>query len=227
MLAGMIEARPAPSFMRDRTPRRARIGALIATLPTRAALAILVATLGSCTTTARVSDVYTALDGNGDRKRSVFSTDTKEIHCIVESGIGRKGTTLETLVRQLQGYDFVNDKVFDTNRVTANVETALTPADSIQKTDLILNPKGPDGSDAAGAPFARGRFQCEAYLDGKVEQIAIFNVDFPDCPASSIRPGTTCLGFYRPRMSCRKYGLTATDPAQCRCSPTAGWECDP
>lgn len=221
MLAGMIEASPAPSFMQDRVPRHAGIAALVA------ALLVLVGVLTSCTTTARVVDVYTALDGNGDRQRSVFFTDTKEIHCIVESGIGRKGVTLETLVRQLQGYDFVNDKVFDTNRITANLETSPTPTDGVQKTDLILNPQAPDGSDASGAPFLRGRFQCEAYLDGKLEQIAIFNVDFPDCPSSSIRPGTTCLGFYRPATQCRKYGFTSTDRAQCRCSPTAGWECDP
>ena len=181
----------------------------------------------SCTTTARVSDVYMALDGNGDRRRTTFYTDTKEIHCVVEAGIGRKGATIEGLVREVQAYDFVADKFFATNRVAANAEVSPSPGDGIQKTDIVLKPQSPDGNDASGAPFPPGRFQCEAYLDGQLSQVAIFNIDFPDCPASTIRPGVVCFGFYKQNKACAKYGLTSTDQAACRCSITKGWECDP
>jgi hypothetical protein len=197
-----------------------RIGALVTML------LVLGGTLPSCLATARVTDVYLALDGNGDRKRTVFFTDTKEIHCVVEAGIGRAGVTLETIVRQLQAYDFVADKNFATDRVAANVEVSPSASDGIQKTDVVLKPQGPDGNDDTGAPFPRGRFQCEAYLDGEITQIAIFNIEFPDCPAASISPGTVCYGFYRQNTECRRYGITSTDPAQCRCSTTKGWECD-
>ena len=200
--------------------KAARIGARFA------ALAVLCGVVASCTTTARVSDVYMALDGSGDRKRTVFFTDSKEIHCIVEAGIGRRGVTLETIVRELQSYDFVADRFFPSDRVSANIESAPTPADGIQKTDLSLNPHAPDGSDAAGAPFSPGHFQCEAYLDGVLAQTAVFNVDFPPCPASAIRPATTCFGFYKQNAQCPRYGVTSRDPAQCRCSSTKGWECD-
>ena len=200
--------------------KRARLGARIT------ALLVLCGTLASCTSTARISDVYMALDGNGDRKRTVFFTDTKEIHCIVEAGIGRKGVTIETIVRELQSYDFVADRFFPSDRVSANVETAPSPGDGLQKTDVAINPKAPDGSDAAGGPYAPGHFQCEAYLDGTLEQTAIFNVDFPPCPAAAIRPATTCFGFYKQNAQCPRYGVTSRDAAQCRCSPTKGWECD-
>src|SRR4051812_2614820 len=119
---------------RESPPRLGRLRARVTAVT--ATLLILAGT--SCTTTARVSDVYLALDGNGDRKRNIFFTDTKEIHCVVESGVGRRGVTLEAIVRQLQEYDFVADKFFETDRVTANIETSPAPGDGIQKTDLVL-----------------------------------------------------------------------------------------
>ena len=199
---------------------RMRIGALVVTS------AVLLPTLASCTATARVSDVYMALDAAGDRRRSVFFTDTKEIHCVVEMGIGRKGATIETIVRELQAYDFVADRFFATDRVIANVEASPTPADGIQTLDVVLKPKAPDGSDTNDGPFLPGHFQCEAYLDGKLEQTAIFNVDFPDCPASTIQSGTLCFGFYKQNLECPRYGVTSRDSAKCHCSTATGWVCD-
>jgi hypothetical protein len=180
--------------------------------------------LSSCTTTARIDDVYLALDANGDRKRSVFYTDTKEIHCVVEMGIGRPGTTVESIVRQLQAYDFKGDRFLDTDRVTANAETAPQPGSGLQKLNITLKPSGPDGQDADGAPFAPGRFQCEAYLDGQLEKSAIFNIDFPPCPQAAIRAASTCYGFYKKGLQCPKYGVTSHDPLTCTCK-IAGWEC--
>ena len=187
---------------------------------------VLLAAVVSCTSTARVSDVYTALDGTGARKRNVFFTDTKEIHCVVELGIGRKGATVEALVRELQAYDFVSDKFFATDRVLTNVETAPTPSDGIQIVDVTLKPRGPDGVETDGLPFPPGHFVCEAYLDGKLEQTAVFNIDFPDCPASMIVPATLCFGFYKQNLECPRYGVSSRDTAKCHCTTLKGWECD-
>ena len=187
---------------------------------------LLCGSLTACLSTARVNDVYMALDSNGDRQRSVFFTDTKEIHCVVELGIGRAGVTFETIIRQLQAYDFVTDKTFFTDRVTTSVESSPSPSSGIQKADVVMKPRGPDGAEVSEGPFQPGHFVCEAYLDGKLEQSAVFNVDFPDCPASTIQARSACFGFYPQNKSCKKYGLTSTDNAQCRCSATKGWECD-
>jgi hypothetical protein len=184
------------------------------------------ACLASCTTTARVDDVYTALDSNGDRRRNVFFTDSKEIHCVVEMGIGRPGTTIESLVRQLQAYNFESDAFFETDRVVANAETSPPRAQGLQKLDISLRPSGPNGEEAIGSPYPPGRFQCEAYLDGTLEQTAIFNVDFPACPQASIRPKTLCYGFYKKDLRCPKYGVTSKDPLTCTCSAVTGWECE-
>lgn len=188
---------------------------------------LLVGAVSSCTSTARITDVYMALDGEGDRKRNVFFTDSKEIHCVVEMGIGRPGTTVEVIIRQDQSYDFIADRFFDADRTAANAENAPTRQQGIQKLDVTLKPAGPDGEDATGSPFPPGRYQCEAYLDGSLEKVAIFNIDFPPCPIATIRPGSLCYGFYKKLDVCPKFGVTSREPAKCRCSQLKGWECDP
>ena len=80
---------------------------------------------------------------------------------------------------------------------------------------------------ADGQPFPPGRYQCEAYLDGKLELVSIFNIDFPPRPTASIPPGSLCYGFYKKIDVCPKYGVTSRDPARCRCTFDKGWECDP
>lgn len=188
---------------------------------------LLAGALSSCTATARITDVYMALDGNGDRRRNVFFTDSKEIHCVVEMGIGRPGTTVTAIVRQDQSYDFIADRFFEADRVLANAENGPTPQEGIQKVDVVLKPAAPDGADAPGSPYPPGRYQCEAYLDGQLQKVSIFNIDFPPCPTASILPGALCYGFYKKLDVCPKYGDTSRDPAKCRCSALKGWECDP
>lgn len=181
--------------------------------------------LPGCTDTANISDVYTALDGQGDRRRNVFFTDSKELHCIVEMGIGRKGVTIDVLFRQLQTYDFVADRFFETDRVFASAENNPQPADGIQTFDVSLLPLDPDGKTANGGPYPPGRYVCEARLDGTLEKVAIFNINFPPCPTATIQQGTVCYGFYKKGLQCPRYGLTTRDPAQCTCDQTKGWQC--
>jgi hypothetical protein len=199
----------------------ARIGALAVTS------LLLAGALSSCATTARITDVYMALDGQGDRKRNVFVTDTKEIHCVVEMGIGRKGVTIEGLIRAIQDYDFAADKFFDTNRVLANAEGSPTPAEGVQKFDITLKPADPSGMPVDGAPFPPGRFVCEASLDGVLEKVAVFNIDFPDCPAATIVPLTVCIGFYKADTACPRFGATSVGGPFCHCDAAKGWQCDP
>ncbi len=199
----------------------ARIGALVVST------FLLLGALSSCATTARISDVYMALDGQGDRKRNVFVTDSKEIHCVIEMGIGRKGVTVEALIRQVQAYDFPSDKFFETNRVVANAEASPHPSDGIQLLDVQLEVLDASGSAAQNAPFPTGRFVCEATLDGELQRTAIFNVDFPDCPAATIIGGTQCIGFYKNLAVCPRYGVSAGGPPNCQCDELKGWQCDP
>jgi hypothetical protein len=199
----------------------ARIGALAVTS------LLLLGALSSCATTARIVDVYMALDGQGDRKRNVFVTDTKEIHCVAEMGIGRPGVTVEGLIRAIQDYDFAADKFFDTNRVLANAEGSPQPAEGIQKFDITLKPADKSGMPIDGAPFPPGRFVCEMSLDGVLEKVAVFNVDFPPCPTSFIAPDTVCIGFYKALSVCPRQGESSVGGPNCQCDAVKGWQCDP
>src|SRR5688572_11322159 len=62
--------------------------------------------VASCTATANITEVYTSIDATGERRRNVFFTDSKEIHCLAEYGSGRTDVTFEGIIRQLQEYDF-------------------------------------------------------------------------------------------------------------------------
>ena len=196
-------------------------------LPLAVASVLLLAAVSSCATTARINDVYTALDATGTRRRNVFFTDTKEIHCVAEMGIGRPGVTVEAIIRSLQSYDFVSGRYFEQNRVLANAEGSPQRAEGIQHFDVTLKPAGPNGEDATGQPFPPGRFICEVYLDGELTKTAIFNIAFPDCPTALIRTGTQCFGFYKDLYVCPKYGVSSGDERKCRCNKATGGECDP
>lgn len=186
---------------------------------------MLLGALVSCTATARITDTYMALDGAGDRRRKDFLTDTSEIHCVVEMGIGRKGSTVSVFIRQLQRYDFASDRFIDVDNGAAQAEAVPSPQEGIQKLDVRFTPVGPRGEEVSGAPFPPGRFQCEASLDGELQKVAIFNVDFPLCPMVQIRPGTQCFGFYKNKKECPRYGLTSAEKFTCTCSIANGWEC--
>lgn len=190
----------------------------------------LAAVLTSCST-ANISDLYMSTDGSGDHKRTTFYTDSVEVNCIAEAGIGRKDATIEVIVRQLQGYDYLKNTFFATNRVYAYTQAQPAPADGIQKVDVSIIPLPPGGNLAAATgdiPFEVGHFQCEAYLDGDLERTTVFNINFPPtCPESFITPTSLCFGYYPLNQVCKKYG-DSSDPNQgnCTCTVDKGWSCD-
>lgn len=182
--------------------------------------------LPACTSTAEVGDVYMALDGSGARRRTVFYTDSKEIHCISELGIGREGVTIEGIIRQIQRLDPADPTRFlTTNRVLAAAEASPSRAETMQLFDLQLSKEGPNGETGDAVPFLHGRYRCEIYLDGELKGSAVFNINEPPCPTATIQPGTMCAGFYAPGKECPAYGDSSSDPARCTCNPTRGWSC--
>lgn len=187
-----------------------------------------VALLPSCTSTANVTEVYTALDGDGNRRRNEFFTDTKEIHCIAEAGIGRPGVTIEGFIRQLQAYDFAQNRYVPVDRVLAYTEFSPSPNQQPTKIDLSLTPGEGEKEGAQNAneqPFIAGRYQCEVRLDGAVEGIAVFNIDFPPCPPAVIIPGSRCFGYYRENDLCPASGESGAPDPKCSCTLLGGWKC--
>lgn len=189
-------------------------------------------TVVACTATANVAAVYTSIDADGARRRNVFFTDSKEIHCIAEVSNGREDVTLEGIIRQLQVYDFGAGSYANVDRVVANIEvrpqrTSGPPA----KIDVALStaagasaPGGEGGQETQ--PYPAGRYQCEILLDGALVGTALFNIDFPPCPTAVIQPGSLCVGYYRPSDACPRDGESTStpNPPRCTCEPS-GWSC--
>lgn len=185
---------------------------------------IVLGALPACSSTARIVDVYMALDGSGERKRSVFFADSENVFCVIEAGISRPGVTIETVFRQLQAYDRPNGKYFDTDRVYANGEFAPGPTNGNSKLATQLTFQGPDGQPIANEPLETGRFACEVSLDGKLEKSAVFNIEFSACPIAEIIQSTRCIGFFELNRECRRYGDSSGDAAKCTCQ-LSGWDC--
>lgn len=228
-LACMASNGPLFRWISRRTSRR--IPGVIATSLVAATVVGSSSGLVACTT-ANVVDVYTALDGQGDRKRNVFFTDSKEIHCVAEIGVGRPGVTIEAIIRQRATYDFVNRTyIQNLDRVVASAESSPSRDSGLQKFDISLEkvvPTATDGSlgasNPADIPYEAGGYVCEVYLDGNLEGSAEFIIAFPDCPTSRITPKTICIGFYEPSKTCPAYGVSSTEQATCTCEAT-GWRC--
>ncbi len=192
---------------------------------------------GACSTTANISDVYTGLDApdaNGDtRRRTVFFTDTKEIHCIAEMGVGRPDVTVETFIHQIRAFDFQANEFFETDRYLGFVEIKPErqggsdgqPSKPVY-LDFVLGRVDADGQPKDDAPFEAGSYVCEVALDGEIQKTARFNIDFPPCPSAFLVPNGPCFRFFKEGDECPQYGILSDDPAKCTCSALRGWECD-
>ncbi len=189
-----------------------------------AAAALLAPTAAACSKTAGIEDVFTALDGDGMRRRGRFTTDSKAVHCIIEFSASRPGATLEVLIRQIA---LPNGE--PTNRVLVSVEQMPPRANRLQATGVQFRGTDETTGEPAGdeEPIPAGTYRCEARLDGELGGLAEFRVDFADCPPALIPDNTRCGGFYDPNKRCKKYGVTSTAAVDRLCTCTSGtWICD-
>jgi len=194
----------------------------------------LVSSLTACPIpTAGVFDAYMSIDGT--RRQNVFSTDTKNIQCVaVISAAQTRPTTVEMLVRQEQVLNLQG------SAVPANVILVYADFAGGGTQTLALKPVEKDAGDGTqstqeAVPFPAGRFRCEIYLDGKLEEALPFNVTFAPCPPQRIENGAKCGGYYEANRRCPQGGLGIPGSGQppgnfggdCVCSgdPAAVWQC--
>jgi len=191
----------------------------------------LVSSLTACpVSTAGIFDAYMSIDGT--RRQNTFYTDTKNISCTVDvRGAQSRPVTTEVLIRQ--------EQILGLQRNALNVNVVRTYSDfsGFGTNTVSLKPAGPDGGtggDDTPVPFPAGRFRCEIYLEGKLEETLPFNVDFAPCPPQLIEPGAVCGGFYEGGRSCPRggagipnSGVPETNIGRCTCSGELGslWVC--
>lgn len=197
----------------------------------RGALAILAssllafAVLPACSTTANVVDVYMGLDAPDDtgqtRRRNVFFTDSKAIHCIAVVGQGRPDATFEVFIRQILSYDLLTKDTKDVDRYLSYREMTLGRGTEPTYLDVEFTAEDDEGNEA---PYPPGSYVCEVALDGVLMGTAGFNIVVPPCPPATIPQGGICLGYYPVGTECPKYGELSGDPQTCICDPE-GWRC--
>lgn len=194
----------------------------------------LVSSLTACPiATAGIFDSYMSIDGT--RRQNIFSTDTKNIVCTaVVTAAQSRPTTVEMLIRSEQ-------ILLPTNVAEArNAVLVYSDFSGTGTQSLELKPEPKDAGDGTQAnqqavPFPAGRFRCEIYLDGKLEEALPFIVNFAPCPPQQIEPGAKCGGYYENNRVCPASGLGIPDAAPgpgtfggtCTCAgdPSAVWVC--
>jgi hypothetical protein len=164
--------------------------------------------------TAGFKDSYTALDGQGDRKRTSFHTDTESIYCVVEMASGVSDVTVVAKVRALQLYDEFTGRPHGVDMIVGVEEQAPGAGPNITISFSILKPEGANF-------YPAGRFACELFLDGELESRLEFEVRYPACPFQPVEPETACAGLVL-------LGAECPSPlgGSCTCAKGSGiWEC--
>ena len=158
----------------------------------------------------RVSDVYSALDSGGERRRTEFFTDTESIYCIADIAGAAKGTTVNAKIRIVQIAGRGTDLLIAIGEDVVSDATPTTVAFQLQKPQ-----------DATDAPWPVGKFECDILLDGALDGSAIFDITMPACPVYPVSPGEVCAGYYPPGARCPAIDQTMT----CTCGPEGVWGC--
>jgi hypothetical protein len=184
-------------------------------IASRLLLLLAVVPLASCNTAA-VEHSYMSLDSQGDRRRTVFYTDTDTIYCIGELAIGRKDVSVEGAFRATALAEPPTGDLVPTDTVLAVQDTSpdATGSDIVVAFQLIKT------ADPQG-PWPAGKFACDLSIDGELEASVPFEIQYPACPFQPPSDGDQCAGFFLPQSQC-----AGADAAQsCVCSEAGVWRC--
>ena len=179
-------------------------------------LLLLSVPLLSCNTAA-VKKSYMALDAEGNRKRSVFFTDTDSIYCIGELAVGRKDVSVEAALRSTALALPTTGELVPIESVIAvkDVSPASTGSD-VKVSFQLLKVEHPKD------PWQAGKFVCDLSIDGVVETSTPFEIQYPPCPFQPPIDGEGCAGFFLPQSVCPG----AIAPQSCTCTDLGAWQCN-
>jgi hypothetical protein len=165
--------------------------------------------------TAGFKDTYMALDATGNRKRTVFFTDTESIYCVAEMASGVDDVTVTAKLRARTLYDEFTGQPYALGTIIGVEEQAPGAGTDITVSFQV---EKPDGSDT----YPAGRLTCELYLDGKLESELDFEVRYPNCPFEPIEPESSCAGVVLRGARC-----PSPSGGSCTCGSESGlWACE-
>ncbi len=174
-------------------------------------------TTTGCSNTSQVRQVFMALDGNGDRPRDTFYSDTTQIFCDVVFSAYSADETLDVQFIQTTGelalFEGSND-LHPVQRLWAGGEAL--PAKGVSTVSFTLQrPTAVDGG--ATVPFPVGKWKCAVTINGQAAGESDFTIAYPnpDCPST----GGAFNG-----MSCAAYQGGAQCPVDSNYQP-GGTDC--
>jgi hypothetical protein len=185
-----------------------------------AGMVVLGSALGSCKT-AGLKQVFMSLDQQGNRKRSMFFTDTASIFCVAEVVSGRADVTVESRIKAKTLYDPSSDSMVPSPGIAWLGESAPGKTEgAFISFELAKVSEGGGGSSRGLYPV--GTFTCELAIDGEREDSVDFDITFPACPMLPPVAGQLCRGWVRAGSRCEGAGARP-----CTCDAESGaWQCD-
>ena len=173
------------------------------------------ASLGtSCGSSNDVHDVYTALDANGDRKRTTFYTDSIAIFCDAEYSGTKHDVTIKAVIRATA----INGQTKST--IVAQNEEVPAPASKATLSFQLVKGGADQAANADLIPWPPGHFVCDISENGKLQGSAEFNILVPNCPDGPAIAGQPCRGFYPDGGKCAGADTGTT----CTCGSSGTWE---
>jgi hypothetical protein len=153
-----------------------------------------------------------ALDGQGDRRRDVFFTDTEGIFCVAELASGVADVTVRADFEQRAYYLPEDGSRVELQRFIGSEELAPGAGEDLTTAFQLKRD--------VGEPYDAGEYACLMYLNGDLEAEHPFRVESPECPVAPVQPGVRCEGFVLDGSECP--GLLGES---CTCAPSGTWEC--
>jgi hypothetical protein len=171
-------------------------GLVVAIVAGSIAVAATTTTTG-CTAASQVRQIFTALDGAGNRPRNIFYTDTSTIYCDIVFSANSNDETVDVTFLQTTGeqtlYEGSDNKV-PVSRLWLVSEA--TPTEGIATIGVPMSPPVlVDGGTQM--PFPVGIYECDVQVNGEDAGKAQFEIKYPspDCPASGgAYDGLPCIG---------------------------------
>jgi hypothetical protein len=183
------------------------------------------ASVPSCRT-AGLKQAYTALDSEGNRKRSTFFTDSQSIYCIGELVSARADVTLSGVIRSTRRYDAAGqlvpvEDVYTSDELAPGKTKDTIAAFTMNKVPVAENSTSSVSPDAL--PFPAGDYVCDLSIDGEHEETVSFSIVYPDCPTVPAAPTIPCRGWVKQGSQCP----AETPNTTCTCASSGLWECSP
>jgi hypothetical protein len=180
--------------------------------------AVAIALLGLCAmscNTAAIKHSYMSLDQDGNRKRTVFYTDTDKIYCIGELAIGRKDISITAALHStaLAPPPRGTSVPLASTLAVKDVSPSSTGSDVVVSFQLIK-------ADMK-SPWPAGDFTCDLSIDDELSASVPFQIAYPDCPVEPPLQGDNCAGFFLTGSVC----VGAITAQSCQCSEAGSWQC--